>query len=252
MENVSPQLEHGYIKIANELQEAFCRFRIPGEIWQILHSIIRKTYGWNKKYDWVSHSQIVEMTGLLKGNVSRSLSKAIIHKIVIVSDNKVKLNKNYKEWIPFGGNHFNPKKLSNAITKKRVIVSDNKVIVSDSRVIVSEGNKIQYTKDNINTMGNPINLEKLEKQKKELTKKLSSGISTKHQAQAFDYLKRLNIDSKEIKNKSLTGRWISLFKSGSQAKLQATLSYYYDLDSYRKKLPDEKIMLFFWYYNNKA
>ena len=133
------QLENGYTKIANEFMDALCRFRIPGGTRQVIDCIFRKTYGWNKKEDWVSHSQIVYMTDMKKGNVSRELSKAITHKIVIVSDNKLKLNKNYEEWISFGGKHFNPKqKLSDAITG---------VIVSDTKVIVSEGNKRNYTKD---------------------------------------------------------------------------------------------------------
>lgn len=134
---MSVQLENGYTKIANEIIDAFCKFRIRGESWQVLMAIFRKTYGYNKKEDWIAHTQIVEMTGLHKGNVSRELSKLITQNIVIKTDNKLRLNKNYKEW-------------------KEVIKSDNKklskvkplVIKSETLVIKSEGNKRQYTKDN--------------------------------------------------------------------------------------------------------
>jgi|GEM_PF-2481758 len=161
MENV--QTENGYTKIANELLDALCAFRIPGELRQVLDCVIRKTYGFHKKEDWISHSQIVQMTKMKKGNVSRELSKAITHKlVVIVSDNKLKLNKNYKEWISFKGNHFNPRqKLSHPITG---------VIVSDKKVIVSEGNKIYYTKDTYtkdilpDKSGKPKNLSEKQKQ----------------------------------------------------------------------------------------
>lgn len=133
----SPQTKNGYTKIANEIIEAFCRFRIRGESWQVLMAIIRKTYGYNKTDDWVAHSQIVEITGLHKGNVSRELSKLITQKVVIKIDNKLRLNKNYDEWV-------------------KVIKSDNKklskvkppVIKSETLVIKSDGNKRQYTKDN--------------------------------------------------------------------------------------------------------
>lgn len=146
----NPQKENGGTIIANEIMDALCRFRIPGNVRQIVDAIIRKTYGWNKKEDWVAHSQIVEATGLLKGIVSRELSKAITHKIVIAHDNKLRLNKNYEEWISFSGQHFNPNpskvKLSDTITNKKLSDTISPVIVSEKKVIVSEGNKIHYTK----------------------------------------------------------------------------------------------------------
>jgi phage replication O-like protein O len=136
----NPQKENGTTQIANEIMDALCRFRIPGEVRQIIDVIIRKTYGWNKKSDWVANSQIVEMTGMLKGNVSRGLSKAITNKLVIKSDNKLKLNKNYEEWISFG-------KLSEVITNKKLSEVISPVIKSDTKVIKSEGNKYTLTKD---------------------------------------------------------------------------------------------------------
>mgnify|MGYP001559096455 CR=1 FL=1 len=149
----NPQKEDGGTIIANEIMDALCRFRIPGNVRQIIDAIIRKTYGWNKKEDWIAQSQIVLATGLLKGTVSRELSKAITHKIVIAHDNKLQLNKNYEEWISFSGRHFNPNpikpKLSDTITDKKVIVNETKVIADETKVIVSEGNKIHYTKDTI-------------------------------------------------------------------------------------------------------
>lgn len=134
---MSVQLENGYTKIANEMIDAFCKFRIRGESWQVLMAIFRKTYGYNKKEDWIAHTQIVEMTGLDKGNASRELSKLITQNIVVKSDNKLRLNKNYKEW-------------------KQVVKSDNKelskvtipVVNIDTVVVKSDGNKRQYTKDN--------------------------------------------------------------------------------------------------------
>ncbi len=89
----NPQLEDGHTKIANEIMDALCRFRIPGEIRLVLDSIIRKTYGWHKKSDDISNSQLCEATGLKKGNVSRSLSKLITHNLVVRTDNCLALQK---------------------------------------------------------------------------------------------------------------------------------------------------------------
>jgi len=59
-----PQKENGYTPIANEIMEALCRIRIPGEERQVLDCILRKTYGWNKCEDAISLTQFMEMTGL--------------------------------------------------------------------------------------------------------------------------------------------------------------------------------------------
>ena len=122
----NPQKEDGYTDIANEIMDYLCQFRIPGEVRQIVDCVFRKTYGFHKIDDFISNSQLCEMTRMTKGNVSRSLSKAITHKLVIKTDNKLRINKNYDEWIPF----------------KKVIKTDNrnqeKVIKSETKVIKSE------------------------------------------------------------------------------------------------------------------
>jgi len=130
----SPQLKNGYVKIANEIMDALIKYRIPGEQRQCLDFILRKTYGYNKKEDWISNSQFVQATGLKKGNVSRALKSLISKNIVIKSDNKniitYRFNKNYKTW----------KVLSK---KQPVIKSDNWVL---SKVMDTKDN---ITKDNI-------------------------------------------------------------------------------------------------------
>lgn len=119
------QPENGHTDLANELLEAMGRFRIPGMERQVFDVIMRKTWGWKKKCDRIALSQLVEATGMSKPNVSRSLSKLIINRLVIKSDNKLQINKNYLEWIPFGViKSDNGEKLSKVITN--VIKSDNR------------------------------------------------------------------------------------------------------------------------------
>jgi len=137
----NPQKENGYTPIANEIMDYLCHFRIPGEVRLIVDCVIRKTYGYNKKEDWIAHSQLIAMTRMKKGNVSRSLSQAITNKLVIRSDNKFRFNKNYDEWIRFG--------VIKSDNQKKVIKSDTGVIKKTTAVIKSEGYKRQYTKDNI-------------------------------------------------------------------------------------------------------
>ena len=138
----SPQKENGYTSIANEIMDALISYRLPGEQRQVLDSIFRKTYGFNKKFDAISLSQFVLMTGLKKPNVIRSIQGLLSKKIisVIKKDNALahvyEFNKNYEQWQP----------LSKKITLSKKIIS---VIKKDnpslSKVIPTKDNT---TKDN--------------------------------------------------------------------------------------------------------
>jgi phage replication O-like protein O len=78
--------------------------RIAGEERQILDTIIRKTYGWRKKSDWISFSSFEECTGIKQRNVRRALKKLIEKQIVSVNTEherrpKYSFNKHYNDWI---------------------------------------------------------------------------------------------------------------------------------------------------------
>lgn len=114
---VNPQLEDGYTPIANEILDALVSIRIPGEARQCLDFIIRKTYGFNKKEDWIALSQFVKSTGLRKPTVQRALKKLLIMNTIIKKDNGLGvtygLQKDCDQWKPL------PKKIT-------VIIKDNK------------------------------------------------------------------------------------------------------------------------------
>ena len=80
----NPQLENGHLKIANEIWDALCRIRIPGEQMQVLMVIIRKTYGFNKKSDGIPLSQFTEATGINRQNVIRAINGLLSKKIINV------------------------------------------------------------------------------------------------------------------------------------------------------------------------
>jgi phage replication O-like protein O len=69
------QLENGYVKIANELLDAVIRLRLTGYQTSIFFSIIRKTYGFNKREDQISLSQFEEMAGIARRNVYRTVQE---------------------------------------------------------------------------------------------------------------------------------------------------------------------------------
>jgi phage replication O-like protein O len=118
----NPQVEDGHTRIANELMEALCRTRIPGEARQVLDVIFRKTYGWHKKSDAISLSQFVEMTGLKKPHIAESLKKLLVMNIITEKGKAVtekgnelgkvyEINKNYETWKPLPKKVTLPKKV---------------------------------------------------------------------------------------------------------------------------------------------
>lgn len=70
----SPQIEDGFTRIADELLEALCGCSLTSREYAVALCVIRKTYGWNKKTDRISASQIVEMTGVPRSRVSGVLT----------------------------------------------------------------------------------------------------------------------------------------------------------------------------------
>jgi phage replication O-like protein O len=124
----NPQIELGHVDLANEIVDQFCRYRISGEEWLALWSIIRKTYGWKKKQDRISLSQFSAMTGMKRQTVLRALNKLSSKKIIGVIKNDdsginiYSFNKNFDQWEPLS------KKVTVSSKKiMTVIKKDNKV-----------------------------------------------------------------------------------------------------------------------------
>jgi phage replication O-like protein O len=96
-------VENGYTRIANELMDALCTIDMPGRYFKVLNAVIRKTYGYNKKSDWIALSQFVEMTGIEKSNVSRILNDLVRAGILTkTGDGNIKqisINKTVSVWV---------------------------------------------------------------------------------------------------------------------------------------------------------
>jgi phage replication O-like protein O len=98
----SPQVEDGHTKIANELLDAIIRFDFTKRELNIVLFVIRKTYGYNKKSDWIALSQFADGTGLDKAHVSRSVSELVEKNVLLKRQPDgvyvVGLNKHYGTW----------------------------------------------------------------------------------------------------------------------------------------------------------
>ncbi len=117
----SPQKENGYTPIAHTILEQLSKQVISPDEWRILMIIFRKTYGWDKKQDRISHSQFSEITGIARNHIPRIinklLSRNIIYRVSPIQGTPVPylgytnivsygFQKNYDKWVrcpPFRG-----------------------------------------------------------------------------------------------------------------------------------------------------
>lgn len=74
---VIADLDNGHFRIANDIQDGLCRLSVSGATFQVLHTIIRHTYGWNKKEDKLTNTRIVDYTGLGDRTVRKALDELV-------------------------------------------------------------------------------------------------------------------------------------------------------------------------------
>jgi len=134
----NPQVEDGYTRIANELLEALARIRIPGEAMQITLTVLRQTYGFQKKTDAISLDRFCLATGLKKSNCVRAIRKSLAMNLIIRTDNnrvpKYSINKDFETWKP----------LSEGIT---VIRTDNKSLSARRTIHINKERKERCDSD---------------------------------------------------------------------------------------------------------
>jgi phage replication O-like protein O len=99
----SPQLENGYTQIAHEIMEALAQINLSPYESRAIWFILRKTYGWKKKRDWIAQSQFSKGLKLDRRHVHRAL-KGLLSKVMIVicRDDKNRpsysFQKDYSKW----------------------------------------------------------------------------------------------------------------------------------------------------------
>lgn len=102
MDDVSPQLENGYTRLANELLDALISAGLTARQWSVVMAIIRKTYGFNKKADEIGLSQLSVMTGIDKAHLSRTVRELetirVIHRATGTHGHILSINKHSRQW----------------------------------------------------------------------------------------------------------------------------------------------------------
>lgn len=72
-ENRMADLENGYLRLANQIQDALCFVELSGREFRVLNAIVRLTYGWSKKEDRITNSLIADKTRLAVKHVSEAV-----------------------------------------------------------------------------------------------------------------------------------------------------------------------------------
>ena len=97
-----PRLEDGYIRIANDLFDAILRFRFTLKQQSVLLAVARKTYGYGKKSDDVSASQVGEMCGMSRNHVTETLNELAAMNVITKVPGKygcvIWINKRHEGW----------------------------------------------------------------------------------------------------------------------------------------------------------
>jgi phage replication O-like protein O len=104
--SATPQLEDGFVRIANELLEAILAGSFTQRELLVLLAIVRKTYGYSKKEDDLSASQIGDLCGVARPHVTSTLN-ALAQRNVITKrpgrfGSMIGIQKNHAKWISAG------------------------------------------------------------------------------------------------------------------------------------------------------
>lgn len=91
-------LDNGYTRIANELLEAVMLANLTQHQLLVFFAIARKTYGYNKKSDWVGNEQLSKLTGMLPHKCSAAKSELVSRGILLAEKRHISINKNIHEW----------------------------------------------------------------------------------------------------------------------------------------------------------
>ena len=92
------QIPKNSTPIIHQIIEALARAKLSQNEFNILMAVIRKTYGWHKKQDWIGGDQLAEATGITRCNCYKNIKKLVEKKVLIKKGKIVGVNKNTDDW----------------------------------------------------------------------------------------------------------------------------------------------------------
>ena len=147
-------LDDGFTRIANELLEAVMRAGLSQHQLLVFMAVMRKTYCFNKKSDWVSNEQISVLTGILPHKCSAAKSTLVKRGILTQTGRVIGINKAVSEWssLPIKGTEKKPylKKVTLPESGKKSLPESGNAYYPNQ-----VNTKDKHTKDNKDNINNP-------------------------------------------------------------------------------------------------
>jgi phage replication O-like protein O len=94
----SPQVDKNFTRISNELLEALASSDLSNYEFRVFMAILRKTYGYQKKNDWLSLSQLEKLTGIKIPHICRTVNKLTAKNMLIKNGKITGIQKDYEQW----------------------------------------------------------------------------------------------------------------------------------------------------------
>lgn len=91
--------DDGYTRLANELYEELIGANLTRNQAKVAHAVCRKTYGFNKKLDRISDSQISELTNLPRQKVNKAKNELISMHVLVREGSQIGPNKALSDWV---------------------------------------------------------------------------------------------------------------------------------------------------------
>ncbi|MEQ5075994.1 replication protein [Providencia alcalifaciens] len=151
VESKVADLDNGYTRIANELLEAVMLANLNQHQLLVFFAIARKTYGYNKKSDWVGNEQLSKLTGMLPHKCSAAKSELVSRGILLAEKRHVSINKNIHEWKE---KQVYPKKVSLPESGKKTLPESGKSDYPNQ--VNTKDNTTKEKKENKNTMSEEV------------------------------------------------------------------------------------------------
>lgn len=232
-------LDDGFTRIANEILEAVMHAGLSQHQLLVFMAVMRKTYGFNKKSDWVSNEQLSELTGILPHKCSSAKSALVKQGILTQTGRVIGINKTVSEWssLPVKGTEKKP------YLEKVNLPESGKKSLSESgngyypNQVNTKDTITKDSKDNSNKPPKPPRAVSFDASSVQLPDWLSSITwsswveyrrdlkkpikSQQTVTQAINLLDRCRLNGytpEEIINRSIANGWQGLFEPDGQAK----------------------------------
>ncbi|EBE8486762.1 replication protein [Salmonella enterica subsp. houtenae] len=232
-------LDDGFTRIANEILEAVMHAGLSQHQLLVFMAVMRKTYGFNKKSDWVSNEQLSELTGILPHKCSSAKSALVKRGILTQTGRVIGINKTVSEWssLPVKGTEKKPylKKVNLPESGKKSLPESGNGYYPNQ--VNTKDTITKDSKDNSNKPPKPPRAVSFDASSVQLPDWLSSIIwsswveyrrdlkkpikSQQTVTQAINLLDRCRQNGytpEEIINRSIANGWQGLFEPDGQAK----------------------------------